>query len=86
MPREAIRLRSPIGLDIGAVSPAEIAASIVAELLASLRGRSGGALNGRTEKLHDDVTHVMLTETSCTSDQIVSAGDQLATSLIGTLE
>jgi xanthine dehydrogenase accessory factor len=37
-------LRAPVGLDLGASSPAEIALSIVAELLALHRERSGHAL------------------------------------------
>jgi len=36
--RDLARLRSPIGLDLGAVTPAETAISIVAELVADARG------------------------------------------------
>ena len=35
---------APLGLDIGADSPAEIAVSVVAEILQVLRGRPGGHL------------------------------------------
>ena len=38
------RLRSPCGLDIGSRTPAEIALSIVAEIVAAERGRDGGRL------------------------------------------
>ena len=37
------RLRSPVGLELGAVTPAEIAVSIVAELIAVRRGSAAGA-------------------------------------------
>jgi xanthine dehydrogenase accessory factor len=46
-------VRNPIGLDIGAESPEEVALSIVAELLAVRRGFEGGILNGREGRIHD---------------------------------
>ena len=38
-PREFERVHAPVGLDIGALSPEEIAVSIAAELIAVRRGR-----------------------------------------------
>lgn len=46
------RLHAPIGLDLGAESPDEIAMSIVAEIQAFFAGRQGGSLNGRRGRLH----------------------------------
>lgn len=46
------RLRSPIGLDIGAETPAEMALSIMAEVVAVRRGASGGALVGGSGPVH----------------------------------
>ena len=46
------RLYGPMGLDIGAEGPDEIALSIVSELRAFLSGREGGSLRRRTEPIH----------------------------------
>lgn len=46
MPTECLaRVRAPIGLDIGAITPAEIAVSILAELIAVRHGRDVTALS-----------------------------------------
>jgi xanthine/CO dehydrogenase XdhC/CoxF family maturation factor len=44
---ELSQLRTPVGLDLGARSPAEIALSILAGLLAARTGRTGGWLDKR---------------------------------------
>jgi xanthine/CO dehydrogenase XdhC/CoxF family maturation factor len=41
------RIQSPVGLDLGAVSPDEIALSILGGLVAHRRGRTGGWLQDR---------------------------------------
>ncbi len=46
------RLHGPVGLDLGADSPEEIALSIVAEIQAVRAGRAGGLLRERCEPLH----------------------------------
>ena len=46
------RVRSPVGLALGAETPEEIAVSILAEILAVQRGFEGGSLTGRDESLH----------------------------------
>ncbi|QKS15760.1 XdhC family protein [Curtobacterium sp. Csp2] len=46
------RLRSPIGLDIGAETPAEMAVAITAEVIAVRRGAPGGALAGGAGPIH----------------------------------
>jgi molybdopterin adenylyltransferase len=42
---ETVRVRTPVGLDLGARSPQEIALSILAELVAVRNGRDGGWLD-----------------------------------------
>lgn len=46
------RVRSPVGLALGAETPEEIALSILGEILARQRGFDAGFLAGRAESLH----------------------------------
>ncbi|WP_030778019.1 XdhC family protein [Streptomyces sp. NRRL S-920] len=53
---ELARLRSPIGLDLGARTPEETALSIASEIVASRRGGSGVSLTGAHTPIHHDGT------------------------------
>ncbi|MGW0548792.1 XdhC family protein [Streptomyces altiplanensis] len=51
---ELARLRSPIGLDLGARTPEETALSIAAEIVASRRGGTGVSLTGAHTPIHHE--------------------------------
>ncbi|MFD7276540.1 XdhC family protein [Streptomyces sp. NPDC059862] len=55
---ELARLRSPIGLDLGARTPEETALSIASEIVADRRGGSGVSLTGAHTPIHHDVPSV----------------------------
>ncbi|MDQ0993760.1 XdhC family protein [Streptomyces sp. V3I7] len=55
---ELARLRSPIGLDLGARTPEETALSIASEIVAERRGGSGVSLAGAHTPIHHDTAVV----------------------------
>ncbi|MFE5804389.1 XdhC family protein [Streptomyces sp. NBC_01232] len=57
---ELARLRSPIGLDLGARSPEETALSIAAEIVANRRGGTGAALTGAHIPIHPDISNTVI--------------------------
>lgn len=56
-PEQLARLRSPVGLRLGAEAPEEVALSILGELMAWRRGYDGGFLSGHAGRIHDAPTH-----------------------------
>ncbi|WP_282082430.1 XdhC family protein [Streptomyces tendae] len=52
--RELARLRSPIGLDLGARTPEETALSIAAEIVATRHAGTGASLTGAHTPIHHD--------------------------------
>lgn len=51
------RLKSPVGLDLGAETPEQIALAILAEIQAVFAGHSGGALSERRGPIHEPAGH-----------------------------
>lgn len=51
-PAALSRVRSPVGLALGAETPEEIAVAILGEIVALQRGFDGGFLDGRDDSLH----------------------------------
>lgn len=66
---EIERVHSPVGIEIGAVSPAEIAVSILAELVAVRRFKTGQEVSGEPETVAQSaVTATDMTDEGCCSD------------------
>jgi xanthine/CO dehydrogenase XdhC/CoxF family maturation factor len=57
--RDLDRLHAPIGLDLGAEGPDEIAVAVVAEILAFFRKRAGGMLRHSEEPLHPPLAKLL---------------------------
>jgi len=47
-------LHAPMGLDIGADGPEQVALAVIAEIQATLNSREGGALRARNRSIHSD--------------------------------
>ena len=52
-PAQRARLHAPVGLDLGADSPEQVALAIVAEMQAVLAGRDARPLQQRTRRIHE---------------------------------
>lgn len=52
-PQQRSRMRNPIGVDIGAESPEEIALAAMAEIVGLQRGYQGGYLQGKVSGIHE---------------------------------
>jgi xanthine/CO dehydrogenase XdhC/CoxF family maturation factor len=62
--RENSPLHTPMGLDIGADGPQQVALSVVAEIQAVLNGRRGGLLRERAGAIHSEEPHPQQPQTA----------------------
>ncbi len=69
--KDIARLKAPAGLDIGAVAPTEIAASIIAELI-QLRHRLAGKTDAALQKNAKSVLPVEVQEPVQSEDQVLT--------------
>jgi xanthine dehydrogenase accessory factor len=53
LPEQLARIAAPCGLDVGAATPAEVAVSILGEILARRSGRRGGPLTHAAGPIHE---------------------------------
>lgn len=74
---DAARLHAPIGLDIGADNPEEIALAVAAEITAFVHDRSGGLL-----REHDGPLHARLNESAAGA----RAANEIVEAICGTTE
>jgi xanthine dehydrogenase accessory factor len=69
-------LHYPIGLDLGGDTPQSVAIAVLAEIQASLNGRSGGNLRLRPTKIHDidpmAVSNLVTRDTESEADQLLA--------------
>lgn len=54
------RFHTPVGLDLGASTPAEIAIAVLGEIIADANDREGGRLMAREAPIHDPVRHELI--------------------------
>ena len=73
-PAQLARLRSPIGLRLGAEAPEEVALSILAELMAWRRGYDGSFLSGHAGRIHHDPTHPVTPPLDAGPEPVTGAG------------